>query len=325
MADEPTDEFADIRAEMAAAYDKATAAEAAKGKDAAAEGVVADGKDKDAKPAKDAAKVDDKKPDAKADAAAEGDEEAAEEATEAEPDKTVAKDDKAAKPADDKAAKSKRLLMREQIKRLEGTTREANAEIARLAAELAAAKAAPVAEAPELDADGKPKPKVKTEAQIREEVRAEEAQKREKIDRQAAEKEFNDACNVTFDKGAETFGKDEFEESTDTLQLLGMNARHVEAALATDAPERVLFLLGQDPEEAKRVFALPPLKMAAAMAKIASSRPRTAAKVSAAPAPIRTVDGKGAEADEVFDDKASDAVVDKVINGAMERIQGKWN
>ena len=315
MADE-VDEMADIRAELDtnAAAAEVAAVVAAADKDKA---------DKGEKPATEVvaeAIAADDKVEAQADAAKD---EAVVEEIEAEADD---KDEKKV-VVDDKAAnrdKSKRFLMREEINRLKAVERDGKAEIARLAAELAVKNVTEVA--PELDADGKPKPKIKTEAQIREEVRAEERQKTTEAEREATAKAFNDACNAAFDKGAEVYGEEDFKDATDTLNLLGMGARHVEAALATDAPERVLFLLAEDTEKAKRIFALPPLKMAAEMAKIASSRARAPAKAAALPAPVTPVGGKGAETDgAIFDNNASDAVVDKFVNGALERIQGKWN
>ena len=271
---------------------------------------------------------------ADADAEAGGDPAAAKTAKEVAADAAVdgdadaeAADDKKKPVVVDKTAK--RDWKRDRINELTAKNKEKDAEIARLAAEIANKPAAAVVEdeaAEELDAEGKPKPKAKpakiavpakSEAQIREEIRAEERVRGER-------EQFTRDSNAAFDAGVKAYGEDGFEEATSTLNALGLNAGIVAVALATDAPERVLYMLAQDPDEATRIFALPQLRMATAMAKIASSRPR-AVKQSDAPKPLTPLGGNGQDTTDDFGDNASDAVIERAVSNSLKRIAEKYN
>lgn len=173
-------------------------------------------------------------------------------------------------------------------------------------------------EATEADEQEVTKPRAKTEAEIRAEIEQEILQKQEAA-------AFNEESNRAYDIGTKTYGESEFTEATETLRMIGLNKDSLSVALATDAPAKVLFLLAQDPNEASRVFALSPLKMAAAMTKLAMTSDKVAAKkVSSAPVPIKPVNSKGGELDELTSD-ASDAVVSKYLDKALERIHSKHN
>lgn len=106
----------------------------------------------------------------------------------------------------------------------------------------------------------------------------------------AAQKQFNADSNASYAKGKEAFG-DEFDASLKNLGMLGFNDSMLETALATDASHKVLYELGRNPDEAARVFALSPAKMAIEFAKIASKAGPAAKEVSKAPAPSRPLAG----------------------------------
>lgn len=102
---------------------------------------------------------------------------------------------------------------------------------------------------------------------------------------------FDEACNTAYTKG-----KTEFKDFDDTLRTFGMLGGLTPEFLevATDLPDghKVLYALGKNPEEASRVLSLPPLKMAAELARMADKLGKTApTPVSGAPAPITPVDG----------------------------------
>ena len=71
-----------------------------------------------------------------------------------------------------------------------------------------------------------------------------------------------------------------------------MTAQLAEAAFETGSAPEVLHHLGQDTEEASRIAALPPLKMAVEVAKLAGrlSAPKST-PISKAPAPVKPVNG----------------------------------
>jgi hypothetical protein len=124
------------------------------------------------------------------------------------------------------------------------------------------------------------------------------------IARQMVEQErFNDACNAIYAKGAGEFT--DFDQALANFRLLGgLPPALIEAAQETDAPHAVLYDLGKNPEEAARILSLPPIRMAAAVAKMAAKAVTPPApKVSKAPEPVKPLGGAGrAEKDPLSDD-----------------------
>jgi len=108
---------------------------------------------------------------------------------------------------------------------------------------------------------------------------------------QLKQAKFDEACNTAYTKG-----KTEFKDFDDTLRTFGMLGGLTPEFLevATDLPDghKVLYALGKNPDEASRVMSLPPLKMAAELARMADKLGKPApTSVSSAPAPITPVDG----------------------------------
>lgn len=98
-----------------------------------------------------------------------------------------------------------------------------------------------------------------------------------------------------------------FDESRRTLTMLGeMPQAFFEGiiALGKDDGARVYYELGKKPEEAARIFSLPPIKMAMELTKMASATPKIAA-VSRVPDPIEPITSarvrSGAEPDAAKD------------------------
>ena len=99
--------------------------------------------------------------------------------------------------------------------------------------------------------------------------------------------EFNRASAEAYDKGVAAFpGK--FPGAIANLQAAGVlsadNTAFVEAALATESPERVLYELGNNPEEAMRLASLPAAQLAVALDRMA--RDMKDKPISSTPAPI---------------------------------------
>lgn len=128
-----------------------------------------------------------------------------------------------------------------------------------------------------------PKPeKTYTESEARALV-AEEAVK------VAAAQSFNARCNSVYEAGTKTYP--DFSTAVETLNLAGATTPDfLQAAVETDAPERVLHHLGTNPDEAVRIAQLPPLKMAIEMERLATKLAKPT-PISNAPAPIKAIEG----------------------------------
>lgn len=120
--------------------------------------------------------------------------------------------------------------------------------------------------------------------------------------------EFNRASAAVYDKGVAAFpGK--FETAIANLQAAGVlaadNTGFLEAALVTEAPERVLYELGQNPEEAMRLASLPAPQLAIALDRMA--RDTKDKPISATPAPITPLaTARASKAFDPSDTKATD-------------------
>lgn len=102
---------------------------------------------------------------------------------------------------------------------------------------------------------------------------------------------FNKQADAMYDAGKTKFP--DWKESVELLNATGiMTPTLLEAAMATDAGAEVIHHLGNDLDEAQRVLSLPPIRMAAELAKMASKLTApTKVPVSSAPAPIKPVGG----------------------------------
>lgn len=101
--------------------------------------------------------------------------------------------------------------------------------------------------------------------------------------------QFNDKCNSVYSSG-----KSEFADFDTTIQNFGMLGGLSPAVLeaVTQLPDahKVLHALGNDMDEAARIFSLAPVPMAMALAKLSVS-PAKSKPVSNAPRPITPIDG----------------------------------
>lgn len=133
---------------------------------------------------------------------------------------------------------------------------------------------------------------------------------------------FNRQADAMYDAGAGKF--DDWKESVEMLNATGiMNKTLLDAAMATDAGADVIHHLGNDVEEAQRIAALPPIRMAAELTKLAtklSTPPRV--PISAASAPIPNV--RGAVNPVIDIDRAAQGGNDISAYREARAKQGAW-
>lgn len=123
----------------------------------------------------------------------------------------------------------------------------------------------------------------------------------------AAVAEFNRQCNEVAASGQEEFGQAEFNSRVQALtglvdrgdpqEAIRYNQFLVAAIETGDAP-KLLHQLGGDLNEAARIMALSPVKMAVELTKLAAKAP--AAEVSGAPKPIRPLATGGTRSHEAI-------------------------
>lgn len=152
-------------------------------------------------------------------------------------------------------------------------------------------KAQKAAPAPEASNENDTVPRSEVERLAREQAERIATERAAEKAAQEAAASFNRAADEVYQNGVKEFP--EFDSAVQNLRNFGyMTYNTVEAALATDNPQRVIFELGKDPALAERITSLPPLKMAVEFAKLAAKAPAPAKKeVSAAPAPVRPIEG----------------------------------
>lgn len=116
--------------------------------------------------------------------------------------------------------------------------------------------------------------------------------------RRAEAREFASRCNAVVEKGRGQYGEAEFNsrlaqlrnvvDTTDPAAVAAYE-NFIRAGLETENLDRIIYDLAADPNEAVRVLALPPMKMAVELARRASApEPEP---VSVAPKPIKPVGG----------------------------------
>lgn len=120
-------------------------------------------------------------------------------------------------------------------------------------------------------------------------VTAEEFQKG--VSEAAAKQRFDDLCNDIYQQGEDEFGN--YAGAIQNFSKIGgLSPVLVEAAAEIGDAHKIIHALAEDLDEAARLAELPPIRMAAALAKYAGKIKKTAApRVSAAPPPITPVTG----------------------------------
>lgn len=112
----------------------------------------------------------------------------------------------------------------------------------------------------------------------------------------SAERDFVKECNRIADVGNEEF--DDFDKTVGNLQQIGGDKyRELLKIAADDLPEahKILHHLGNNPEEAERLFSLPPTKMAREVAKLElrlKDAPKTISKATDPIVPLKPKSSK---------------------------------
>lgn len=128
----------------------------------------------------------------------------------------------------------------------------------------------------------------------------------------AAQQVASAAFRTMMETGVRDFTPDAFNAACNALADAGANDRPEFSNLTADLPNgaAVLHKLGNEPGEAMRVLALPPLRMAAELGRISATLTAPAAApaprpVSKAPAPIEPVTTRGSPVAETDPEKMS--------------------
>lgn len=168
------------------------------------------------------------------------------------------------------------------------------------------------------------------------EERQAEAVKRAKQElvAEATAKEFVGKADKLYDDGVKAFGQKEFDEARDNILgyadrdfgLFQNNQGRVDFLQrlldTVDNPERVLFLMGQDPEEAEKIVAMPERRQIASFVKLSTARQRKA-PVSEAPEPIEELKPSVTPRAEYRGASTPAHVFDKLYDDTMTRIAEK--
>jgi hypothetical protein len=115
----------------------------------------------------------------------------------------------------------------------------------------------------------------------------------ERAARLVAQREHASKISATVDAGNSEFGQADFTERCNIVSdLASPQQRGMLMTVVSDMDDghKAIAALADNPVEAERILAMPPHRMALALAKLASSAPPPAVAVaaaSAAPAPIR--------------------------------------
>lgn len=116
-----------------------------------------------------------------------------------------------------------------------------------------------------------------------------------------AERGFNESCNKVYATGKTEFA--DFDQTVANLQMVGMGRDFLEIVTSSDAGHKVLNHLGNDLDEAARIAALSPLRMASELTRLEIKLGQTQPKpVSKAPAPISPIGSSGSTPSGLSDD-----------------------
>ena len=144
----------------------------------------------------------------------------------------------------------------------------------------------------------------------------------------AAEQTFRQQTLELDRRGAQEFP--DWNQKIAAFQPLGGISRSaVEAALELDTPHKVLHALSGDLNEAARIFSLPPIRQATAIAQYAAKLeakpvPPPAKPVSSAPAPVTPVVGGGAKGETDVGDPAISMTEFARLRAAQVKARRGW-
>lgn len=135
--------------------------------------------------------------------------------------------------------------------------------------------------------------KVLTQADVERLADIKAAQKVAADNSKRKEEAFNDVCAQVYKSGAEEYS--DFDDKLKTLGLMG-SVDNDFLSIVTELPQpaRILHYLGDNPEEAERILALPPVKQGIELARLETKVSKAKqVTVSNAPEPINPIGGSG--------------------------------
>lgn len=195
-----------------------------------------------------------------------------------------------------------------EINKKHAQNKQKDDEIARLRAENERLKGQPAADAtPPAAAPAPQRRDFANDVEFQAAVKAE-------ADRQTAQRQFDTQAEQAYATGQKDYGEKWEPAVTQLRKLGGFDADTLSAVLATDNPSQVVFELGNNPAEFQRIMELPQNRRMVEFVKLALPKQATGKKVSDAPPPVDTIQGRGGVVDELaalndYDkaDKMSDA------------------
>lgn len=140
-----------------------------------------------------------------------------------------------------------------------------------------------------------------------------------------AKEKYIEQCNIAANAGEKTFGAD-WKEAIENLELKGgFDEQTMRGILATarrhgtEAPAKILFELGKDPNRYDALMALPYEERIIEMADLV--RQPATKTVSSAPAPVAAIGGKAAPAGKTLSDGQTD---DEWYSVRMGQKRKRW-
>lgn len=220
--------------------------------------------------------------------------------------------EKAAKPE-----KKKQPWELRRISELTAKQREAERRAEAAEAELARLRKKP-ADTPDDDTPASPD---EVRRQVREEIRAEEIGRNDAAN-------YKKRVDTWAESGVRDFG-DDFHEKCNIVAMMGGADRPEFMQTLTDPDvvedgHKVVMALADDTDEAERILALPPVKMAIALAKLSAkvAKPGTPAPkaLSKAPAPVTPIGGRAAAPSRIDD---PDVPMDKFAEEFLKQMANR--
>ena len=118
----------------------------------------------------------------------------------------------------------------------------------------------------------------------------------QRAEQKLAQKEFERKSKAWIEAGNKEFGPSDFMDKCNEVAALGAGESREFMSLITDPDtipdgHKVIAALAEHPEEAQRILALDPVRMAAALTRFAGTAKMPEKKISQAPAPIKPIGG----------------------------------
>lgn len=122
------------------------------------------------------------------------------------------------------------------------------------------------------------------------------------VKQEAENQRLSSDLQTLYTSGEKEYGRDRWTNALSTLDAMDVPQGELLNIMGTDDPAKVVYELGANPEEAERIFALPPAKRLNEYVKMAMAvKPKP--KPSNAPAPVDTITQRGSSSEPSLYDK----------------------